>query len=89
MHLFPNVCSIGGHGALTHCTATLAQTGAYSIVQTVSSSSGFPETAHPSSVDMVSSVNSKHLGSAGVSQYISVQTSGLPSLTLHVLQPSK
>ena len=35
MHLFPNVCSSGGHGALIHSTWTLAQTGAYSCVHTV------------------------------------------------------
>ena len=32
---------------------------------------------------------SLHFGSAGVSQYISVHASGLPSLTLQLLQPSK
>jgi len=34
------VCSIGSHGVVIHWIATLAHTGAYSIVQTVGSSFG-------------------------------------------------
>ena len=115
MHLFQNVCSIGGHGALIHSTWTLAQTGAYSIVQTVGSSLGHGANSQfghdlptelPSSQSLASelqavhspllsglvvslSFSSKHFGSLGVSQYISVQASGCPSLTLQVLHPSK
>ena len=37
VHLLPKVCSIGGQGAWIHCTWTLAQTGAYSIVHAVHS----------------------------------------------------
>lgn len=42
VHLFPKVCSIGGHGALIHSTWTVAQTGKYSIVHAVGSSHGLP-----------------------------------------------
>lgn len=51
VHVFPKVCSRGGHGALIHWTWTLAQTGAYSIVQAVGDSlpgadHGFPGLTH-------------------------------------------
>jgi len=47
VHLFPKVCCTAGQGALIHWTWTLAQTGAYSIVQAVGDSlpgadHGFP-----------------------------------------------
>ncbi len=70
MHLFPNVSLIGGHGALIHWTATLAHTGAYSIVQAVGSSLGHGANSHfgqvlltelPSGHSLASSVHTVQL----------------------------